>query len=307
MRPGLALKRLSPATWERIQPVEARVRAVLEPVQLFRESLSSLALGALHAPSFRTVEGFVMFVGYPRSGHTLIGSLLNAHPNALVGQRIRVLRYLQAGFGRTRICGLVLLADRRFARRGRVGNSRYSYRVPDQWQGRFTELKLVGDSNVANNSLRGRPGLVAQLAGVMGVPVRLVHVIRNPYDNIATMSIENRTSLSQAVDRYFDLCQGASEVRAATSAGDWLDVRHEDLVDEPAATLRRLCEFLLLPADDSYVQTCASVVFRRPHYSRHKVAWTDELIGDVATRALAYPFLEGYEFEVSSARASTNT
>jgi len=43
-----------------------------------------------------------MFVGYPRSGHSVIGSLLNAHPDMVVAHELNALRYVQAGFSRLR-------------------------------------------------------------------------------------------------------------------------------------------------------------------------------------------------------------
>jgi hypothetical protein len=47
----------------------------------YRLFLLSLFGGVRHRASFAHVESFCMFIGYPRSGHTLIGSILDAHPN----------------------------------------------------------------------------------------------------------------------------------------------------------------------------------------------------------------------------------
>ncbi len=37
------------------------------------------------------VDTMLMFIGYPRSGHTLIGSLLDAHPNMVVANEYNIL------------------------------------------------------------------------------------------------------------------------------------------------------------------------------------------------------------------------
>ena len=34
---------------------------------------------------FDDLKAFVMFVGYPRSGHSIVGALLDAHPHLTVG------------------------------------------------------------------------------------------------------------------------------------------------------------------------------------------------------------------------------
>lgn len=47
-------------------------------------------------------------------------------------------------------------------------------------------------------------------------------------------------------------------------AGQWLDVRFEDLVAEPAATMERVAEFLRLPADDGFAARAAALVGAMP-------------------------------------------
>ncbi len=39
-------------------------------------------------PDFSKVHTFVLFVGYPRSGHSLIGSMIDAHPNAIIAHEV---------------------------------------------------------------------------------------------------------------------------------------------------------------------------------------------------------------------------
>jgi hypothetical protein len=53
------------------------------------------------------VERFALFVGYPRSGHSLIGSLLNAHPDMVIAHELGVFDFLDRHFGRTALFGLL--------------------------------------------------------------------------------------------------------------------------------------------------------------------------------------------------------
>ena len=52
---------------------------------------------------FKDVKTFCMFIGYPRSGSTLIGSLLDAHPNIIIAHELDVFRYIRAGFNKRQI------------------------------------------------------------------------------------------------------------------------------------------------------------------------------------------------------------
>ena len=237
-----------------------------------------------------------MFPGYPRSGHTVVASLLNAHPEIVIGHRMRALRYVDEGFDRDQIYALALLADRRFARLGRVGSKRYDYSVPGQWQGRFQHLRVLGDGDIATGPLSRRPDLFERLRQVTGVPVKMIHVVRNPFDNIATLSMRNRMTLPEAVERYFSAADKASVLRAASPDADWLDLRHEDLLADAAATLSRLCAFLGAPAPDDYLQAGAGIVYGKPNQSRGQVSWPEGLVDQVTARMATYEFLRGYSF-----------
>ncbi|MDQ3353089.1 MAG: sulfotransferase [Actinomycetota bacterium] len=276
----------------------------LEPVQVLCDFAVASAASVMHRRDFDALQRFVMFVGYPRSGHSIIGSLLNAHPHVVIAHRVPLLRYVAAGFRRHQLLGMALVADRRFERMGRVASKRYDYSVPNQWQGRFSELRAIGYGHSSTRWLARRPELLDQLRDAVALPVSLVHVMRNPFDNISTISVRNRLSLSDAADDYFRRCATVEALRSSTPAGQWLDIRHEDFVAQPEHALGRLCEFLALDADDRWLGDAASIVYDRPHRSRYGVAWSDELLADVHHRMEAYPFLDGYAYDEPSLDAA---
>ena len=77
---------------------------------------------------------FVTFLGHARSGHSIVGALLDAHPQVVLSDELDALRYVADGFGRDRVLALCLKVARdqhRRARRkrGRAGRV-YSYAVP---------------------------------------------------------------------------------------------------------------------------------------------------------------------------------
>ncbi|MDQ3352881.1 MAG: sulfotransferase [Actinomycetota bacterium] len=223
------------------------------PLELVRDHPLSLLTGLRHRQSFAEIDRYLMFVGASRSGHSLVGSLLNAHPDVVVAHQLHGLRYVAAGFNRTQLLGMILRTDRRYGRRGRVSNKgRYHYAVPGQWQGRYRTLRFAGDKRGASSAtlLDQRPELLDRLRSVLGVPIRIVHVIRNPFDNIATMSIRFRFNLPEAGERYFARARArarataTASVRATTADSEWLDLRHEDLIAHPPEQLGLLCRSL---------------------------------------------------------------
>lgn len=249
---------------------------------------------------FDDVETYCMFIGYPRSGHSLAGSLLDAHSETVIAHELDALRYFRVGFSRDQVYALLLENARQYAEAGRVSGS-YHYTVPSQWQGRFERLRVIGDKKGGRSTRRmlATPGLIGRVRRAVGVRIRFVHVTRNPYDNIATMFAKKSAgvTLAATVDEYFGLCAGVADTKRTAGDGEVLDLRHESLIADPQATLTTLCSFLDLEADEAYVKDCASILFSSPKKTREKVEWSPELVERVQERMEGFSFLEGYSFE----------
>lgn len=85
-----------------------------------------------------------MFVGYPRSGHTLISSLLDAHPNAIVANEFDVIgKWKKWDTTKKNKYFLFDQLYKNSKKEAEIGyrsstvQHRYNYAVPRQWQGTF--------------------------------------------------------------------------------------------------------------------------------------------------------------------------
>lgn len=254
---------------------------------------------ALRAHRYRAVRTFCLFVGYARSGSSLAGSLLDAHRHSLIAQELDALGFVGDGWERGELFALIELNAERFTREGREWTG-YSYDVPGQWQGRVRELRVIGDKKAGRSTRRliERPELLPQLRERVQVPLRFVHVVRNPYDNIATRQRRGaqRRTLRESIELYFRLARAVDVVRDRIGAHAMLDVRHEDLVARPRAELARMCDFLGLDAPEAYLEDAAEVVHPSPNRTRARAGWTKPLIRDVRARCADHPALAGYSY-----------
>ncbi len=260
--------------------------------------LRSAASGIRHRGDFAHVERYCFFVGYARSGHSLIGSLLNAHDEMVVSNELNSLRFVQHGFRRNQVFALVLARDAMFGNMGRLWTG-YDYSVPNQFQGRFTRLRVIGDKQGGGSTRRLRDdlGLIERLRRVVGVPIRVLHVTRNPFDNIARMTVKSRFDLRNTIERYSGLCDGVSAVRAVLSEDELLDVRYEDFLGDASASLASICKFLGVFAEPDYLRDCASIVEPTAKRARDLVEWTQqdrEMVSKIIAR---HAVLAGYTFD----------
>lgn len=247
--------------------------------------------------AFDDVRCYCMFIGYPRSGHSLVGNIVDAHPDAVIAHELDALRYVQTGLvGRDQLFSLILHRDREFTSAGRVWTG-YDYAVPGGSQGIFERLLVIGDKRGGDSTrrLRAHPELLDRLRRLVRVDVRMVHVVRNPFDNITTLHRRSGRPLARCVDEFFELCATNAGI-AARDPGAVLDLRHEDLVARPDRTIRGLARFLDLEPHLDYVERCADIVFDAPKRTRTMVEWPDALVADVQRRIEGHGFLRGYSF-----------
>jgi len=253
--------------------------------------------------AFRDIRTYCMFLGYARSGHSLVGALLDAHPNVVIAHELDALKYIQYhDIQRDHLYALALRNSAQFTRNGRFWEG-YSYAVQNQWQGKYTKLYVIGDKKGGGSAdrLTHKPELLERLAGLIGddTMLRIVHVVRNPYDNIGSMfkGDKTRPSLDELIDYYFTLCQTVASVMSSIDPEQLVTVRHEDVIRQPRHEFSRLCAFLGLDCSEAYLDACASVVFESPRKSRYAVEWTPEAIERVSARMRDFAFLAGYSFE----------
>ena len=233
----------------------------------------------------------------------MIGSLLDALPEAIVSDEGDGFEYVRAGFSRDQIFHILLRQSRREARKGRVTARRlqpYSYQVPGQWQGHYRALRVIGDSTAGSSTraLGVHPQLLDQLNQTLhDVDVKFIQVIRNPYDPISAMMVRSGRSFENAIETYFSYCKTLTDLRKQIDPTHLLSVRYEDFVRDGESKLAGICEFLGLQAEPDYLKACAGILHAAPETSRQWVKWDAAHIEQVALEMDRYDFLKGYSFE----------
>jgi len=253
------------------------------------------------AATLATVDTYCLFLGHARSGHSIVGALLDAHPRIAVADEVLSVRAVDRGLGRDEILWWSLdvardQARRRRQKRGRAG-SVYSYEVPGQWQGRTHDLRVVGTSDAGRTvrALSEDAGLLDRVRQrLAGLDLRFVQVVRNPYDNIATMMLRSGRSFDSACERYFENWRQIEQLRRRVGDDSVVSLRHEDLVAQPHEELSRVCAFLGVDAPDDYLDACAGILFPSQSRTRHSIEWTDEQRRRIDTGIAEFDALDGY-------------
>jgi hypothetical protein len=281
-------------------------------VAIARRRLHAFVHSRARRREFENIHTYCLFIGHARGGGSLMGALLDAHPNALVADEVDILAHLRRGYDMRAVFARMRIVAARQAgwrhRRNRRGR-RLPYGVEGQWQGRYRELHVIGSSQAGPTSRNLSEDLarVAWLREQLGdIRLRALQVVRNPFDAIGSMMLRSGRPLGSGIERYFSNCAAVSQVRQAVGEDSVLLVRYEQLLAEPDATLHGVLSFLDLAPEPDYVASATAVVGTGSR-DRYRVAWTPEAVELVMTKAAHYPFLAGYRFDEETRLPSPST
>ena len=280
------------------------------------------------------VRCLCLFIGHGRSGHSLIGHLLNQHPNAAISHEYHLLLQMIL-FPDHPYTHFRLMRNKARKTKGRKFRyNGYSYQRLRNTKAKGEEIMLLGDKSGGTTAdMLHKYGLdILRPLEKIDVALRFLCIIRNPYDVIFTRTMrevfmrhsplfrrygKNRLDLD-AVAKALD---GDAECRRqlplelkrnvkvyfrrAEAIQSLIDAeRHPMLVTHyreytanPRAQMENILDFLQLPRIEGYADEAALQV-RAASRSRDKseALWTDEIIADIQSQARRYNYLDGYSF-----------
>ena len=269
------------------------------------------------------VKKFIFFIGWARSGHSIVGSLLNAHPNMVVSYEYNVFNKIQSSNTKSS------LFDAIYQRSIPVnGTDMTSYKkgytlfVDNSWQGKFHQLEVIGDKSGDVSALTTPEEYKSRyktLSEVVGIPILMLCVIRNPFDVISTtLFYENirvkwknmvatgevsetkkkvfyAKSVNATIEKFFYIADAVTE-HCVKNSSQCLIVHSVDLVRDTRGTMKQLCTFLEVGCYEFYLQQCQEKVFSELSKSRKLVNWSQEQINEVERKMKDYHFFDRYSF-----------
>lgn len=283
----------------------------------------------LTSEDMKDVEVFVFFLGWQRSGHSIIAGLLDGHPDVLIAHEFFLFRRLHE-FTHTMASRQKLfnqLAANSFReanygyRTSRRNEKGYNLELADSWQGRFRTLRVIGDKtagDVTNAYLKNSSTFeyqIERLKWISKARLKVINVVRNPYDMIATLSLYRGSPIRQiklratAKRKYSQqsVIQDAANtiLKKAFSVyemekkytWDFIRIYSEDFIKDPQSVMAELCTFLGLECTESYLQQCAHKTFTTPSRSRELVAWSPATKARIEEAINRIPFFSRYSFD----------
>jgi hypothetical protein len=146
------------------------LRPTLDVVYRVQQQASSAVRRRRYRSEFADVQAPCLFVGYPPSGHSMVGACLNAHRDAVVSHELGAQQLVIEECSREVLYSRILARATWFNLRGNRTNC--SYEIPNQWQGRFDSLHVVGDKlgGSVTRCIAEHPDFLERLRSLVEVP-----------------------------------------------------------------------------------------------------------------------------------------
>ena len=204
----------------------------------------------------------------------------------------------------------------------------YSFHIPTQWLGNFSQLKIIGDKSAGIKYAQyyseewsaEAEQTFNDIEQVFKTPVVIIHLVRNPFDMIATHTVirvlRNTSHLathrwdhtaklespagkfSKVIQLFRNLSRGVLAVQR-----DWdskfrmLETHLADFIYNPKKILRKICDFLDVDCREDYLEACDSVAFKTLSKSRYLLDWPPEIVDSVNNLIHEFPFFKRYSFD----------
>lgn len=233
------------------------------------------AMGTAEPPNADAPSRVLLFIGSPRTGSTLLGQLLNLHPNCLIANEARFLTHLLEGAGRfNELLGQVRSRAWEQFRSGLEHDAHFAAtldRYQPRWVGtahladhpacRKGAIRVVGDKKAGGNTqaILAHPDEAEALMR-RHPEIVLLQIVRHPIEAARSyMRSHGLETLDEALATIVDLTASAGRW-GRRFPGRYHHLAYEALCDDPASHLQALLAWLGLSCAPEWVNAVRPIV-----------------------------------------------
>lgn len=223
-------------------------------------------------------ECFVIFLGHAHSGHSIVGALLDAHPDIAISNELNVPKLILDHDLDNKVLQKIILYYS--LNHSSWINTGYKYNVPESYQGKTKFPKILGDKKGGGSTriIRNNPWVLDKLVEMFGKKLRFINVIREPKDNIAAFAHYwgDAEVGRKHVDRYFENYETNKQIEKKFQ-GAFYKLKHSDFIKNPVYEFKKILQFLNLKANENQLKSWLSIVRNTENNRSETINWSKNI------------------------------
>jgi hypothetical protein len=236
-----------------------------------RRLRKKLAKSEISLPSAENLKNFIFFIGFGRSGHSFIGQVINAHPDALIGNEGKIFDVLSDQLIFENILKYLSFHDKKFAARKYFKKNGQDFYFPGLAQGEVRVLKTLGNSKAgyAKRHFYEQPSLLKTYQSVLPAEMKFIFVVRDPRDIVGSVMKRTKIDFETAIEKHIKGCKQLEAVLGEIG-NDFkiLKLVYEDFVENLDGEIQRIFDFLGLDMPNGFVDAIRKKTYKSPDKSR---------------------------------------
>jgi len=280
------------------------------------------------------IKSFVFFVGHARSGHSIVGAILDSHPHIVISHEEDLFHKLvdkYKNYNKSQLFNTLWHNSYTSARDGlrthtdTAEKKGYTLAIDGLFQGTYQSyIDVIGDkrggftADMMAKNFSTWESVFLKLKSTINLPMKVIRVIRNPYDNIATIilikcrgsigvlikdikqsnetfSCDHPNLADDEINEYFQLYKGIEDAKAKHNL-DIIEIHGQDLTADPKKVISEMCSFLHVTCDDNFLTVCSNKIFPIESKTRFKFKWKREQILKIKENIDRFDNLHRYDF-----------
>jgi hypothetical protein len=235
----------------------------------------------------KQIETFVIFLGHAHSGHSIIGAMLDAHPDVAIANEINVPKILvDHKLNKAELSKITLFSSLYSKSSKEWLNTGYKYNIPNGFQGKTTHPKVLGDKKGGGSTriIRNNPHILNKLIKIFGKKLKFINVVRNPMDNIAAFAYYWKEPLGlQHVKRYYENLETNLEIEKKYP-NQFYKIRHQEFIKNPKKTFSDLLRYLDIMIDTNLIEDSISIVRENENERSKKIKWPILVLNEIKNK-----------------------
>jgi hypothetical protein len=207
------------------------------------------------------------FIGEGHSGSTILSAILHSHPNICIAhEQSSIDKVIRRAWKFDDIKSEVFAEG--------VGRNKRGQMLKSIGMSPKKDICILGDKTpwdpVKTWFREGKnTDVFADFSDIISMPVKVLICVRDPYQHLPGW-FTNKKRIKRWGGRVrAKAIQGLAKTYEAIAflepKNDCLVVFNEDLISDPEAHMKSLCEFLGVPVYDSWLKSCSEVVYKKPN------------------------------------------